>query len=273
MRFSHGKALWLLPLSLFLFSFASPAHAQFWKKKSYLHWSASECRRILTNSPWAQSHSFSKSYMPNGVQDSQTAAIPVTTGEAKPPPPGRQQLAEVTFTAQFFSAMPVREAQVRLKQLQMHYNRMTSAQKKAFDESAARFLGLPYPKYTVVRVSYSTNVQAYLPAIYAYWQKQTTATLRTTAYFSVNGKTVSLAKYHLSPPQDQEFFLFFPRQVNNEPVLDPEQKSLTLVVTNSTITFTNSFGNGNPVAEPPRAGNLQFSFDVKKMVFHGKVAY
>lgn len=272
MRFSHGKALWFLPLALFFLTLASPAHAQFWKK-SYLHWSASECRQILKNSPWAKSHSFSRSYIPNGVQDTQSAAMPVTTGVSKPPPPGREELAEVTFTAQFFSAMPVREAEVRLQQIQMHYDRMKPAQKKAFDESAARFLGLPYPKYTVVRVSYSTNIPYYLPIIYDYWQTQNTAKLRRMAYLSVKGKTVLPAKYQLSPPQDQSFFLFFPRQVNNEPVLNPEQKSLTLQVTKSTLTFANSFGNGNPVGEPPPTGYLEFTFDVKKMVFHGKVSY
>lgn len=290
MRFSRSKTLWLLPLSFFLLSFASPAHAQFWTKKSYLHWSASECRQILTNSPWAQSRSFSRSYIPNGMEPSQVA-VPATAYAGTlasnwagpgpslvgPPPPGRQQLAEVTFTAQFYSAMPVREAEVRLQQIQMHYDRMTPAQKKAFDESAARFLEFSYPKYAVVRVLYSTNVEAYKPAIYAYWQKQTTAKLRTMGYLSVNGQAILPVRYQLAPPQDRAFFLYFPREVRNKPILNPAHKSLVLQVTNSTLKFTKTFAKeslSQGISSLFRnAGNLEFTFNVRKMVLHGKVAY
>jgi hypothetical protein len=258
--FARGRARWpvVLPLLLF-FSAASPAFAQFWNKKSYRHWSASQCRKILTSSPWTKLDSFSATEMPNGAEGSLV--------------PGRQPLMTITYRAQFFSALPVREADVRLAEIQAHYNRMSPAQKKSVNESAARYLARRFPQYTVIRVTYGTNVGAWQSELSMGWQLETTAKLRRSAYLVVDGKTIRLARFQLAPRNQQAFFLFFPRKVNHEPILSANHKSLTLQVTNSNIHFSNSFGNGSPVGQPPPAGNIQFEFNVKQMLFHGKVAY
>ena len=125
----RGKALWIVPLAFFLFSFSSPARAQFWNKKDYRDWSANECRRILTNSPWTKTYSSSAMQMPSGAEGSAV--------------PGRQPLMTIQYTAQFFSALPVREAQVRMGQIQAHYERMTPAQQRAFDANSYQHLTVP----------------------------------------------------------------------------------------------------------------------------------
>lgn len=265
----RGRALWLLLAAVFLLSYVAPARAQFWNKKDYHHWSASECRKILTNSPWAQNRTSGSSEMPTGAQDTQ-AAVTAMNG---PYLPGRQTLAEIRYTAVFFSALPVREAEVRLGAIHAHYKRMKPAQKKAFDERAARYLAVQYPKYIVIRVNYSTNVGFWQEALNTFWQFQNAAKLKNTAYLVVDGKTVRLARYQTSLPKVQGFFLFFPRLLNNEPLLTRIKKSLTLQITNSTIKFTNAPGQGNVVATPPPAGNVQMEFKVRKMKFHGKIAY
>lgn len=259
-EFTRGRAAWpvVLPLLLF-FSAASPAFGQFWKKENYRHWSASQCRKILTRSPWTKVDSFSATEMPNGAQGSIV--------------PGRQPLITITYRAQFFSALPVREADVRLAEIQAHYNRMSRAQKKSVNESAARYLGRRYPHYTVIRVTYATNVGALQSQLRMGWQLENTAKLRHSAYLIVDGKTIRLARFQLAPRHEQAFFLFFPRMVNNEPILTAAHKSLTLQVTNSTLHFNNDFSNGSPVGHPPPAGNIQFEFNVRQMLFHGKVAY
>jgi hypothetical protein len=274
MRFSRDRSLRLLPVAALLLAFASPAHAQFWKKKDYHHWSARDCQKLLTNSPWVKDRTFSTVQMPNGMQDSQAAAAPQgvpSAGQAATP--GRQAMTEIKYTAEFFSALPVRQAMVRLNQIRSHYDKMTPAQKKAFDASAARFLSVKFPKYTVIRVTYSTNVGYWQQALNTLWQFQTTPNLRNSAYLIVDGKTVPLVRYQWTSAKEQAFFLFFPRRAKNEPVLNLTNKSLTLQVTNSVIQFTNAPGEGNLTASPPPSGNVQMEFKVKKMKFHGKVAY
>lgn len=247
-RFSPGRMLLFLPLAFFLLSLTSHARAQFWQKKDYHDWSAQECRKILTNSPWVQRYSA------------------VTIG----------------YTAEFFSALPVREAQVRLAQIKSHYNRMSATQKTAFDKRAAHYLSVPYPKYTVIRVSYaptpSTAGQARLDEIQRelrmYWQSMAAPQFRNSVYLSVDGKAVRVAKYKFAPPQEQAFFLFFPRQVDGKPLLGPTTKSVTLQITNPSLQFSNGLQpRGSVVPTQPTAGAIQMEFKAQKMTFDGKIAY
>ncbi len=244
--------------ALLLTSVAAPAKAQFWSKKDYRKWSAGECRKILSDSPWAQTYTFSMVQMPNGAT---TTAIP-----------GRQPLLEVKYTAIFFSALPVREAQVRLGQIDSHYDKMTAEQKKNFDESAARYLAVPFPKDTVILVDYYTNVEYFVSALASTWQLQTTAKLQNSTFLFAGGKTVRLNRYQPETKQPQ-FFLFFPRLVNGEPILGRNAKSLTLQITSPQLQFANTFGSGNLTAQQPAAQNIIFSFNVRKMLYGGKLAY
>jgi hypothetical protein len=248
MRLSPGRALLFLPLAFFLLSLSSSARAQFWQKKDFHHWSARDCQIILTNSPWTQSYS----------------------------------AVAIRYTAEFFSALPVREAQVRLAQIESHYNRMSKAQKMAFDRNANHYLSVPYPKYTVIRVSYAANVNTYDQAtleeiqrqLQGYWQSMAAPKFRNSVYLSVDGKAVRVAQYKFAPAKEQAFFLFFPRQVNGKPLLGPSRKSVTLQITNPSLDFQNGFSPQQSFeASPSPAGSIQMEFKVKKMEFDGKIAY
>jgi uncharacterized protein affecting Mg2+/Co2+ transport len=257
-RIRRGTALWLLSLAFFLLPFSSSAQAQFWNKKDYTDWSENDCRKILTDSPWTKTYSSSEMELPNGAEGSMV--------------PGRQPLMTLSYTAQFFSAMPVRMAQVRMGQVQAHYNKMTAAQRKAFDANAARFLAVRFPSDTIIRVTYSTNIDSARTALQNFWQLMSTAKLVTSVYLTVDGQTVRLARFQ-GRPQEQEFFLFFPRMADGKPLLDPSRKSVSLQIGNPSIQFQNGFGNGNLVASPAAAGTIHMEFNVKKMMFRGKVAY
>jgi hypothetical protein len=251
-------ALRIATMAFLLAGIAAQAQAQFWNKKDYQKWSAGECHKILSDSPWAQNYTFSMVQMPNGA--TQTAI------------PGRQPLLEVEYTAIFFSALPVREAQVRLGQIESHYDKMSPAQKKAFDESAARYLAVPFPTDTVVLVNYSTNVNYLVSPLASSWQLQTTATLENSAFLFADGKTVRLRRYQPDMKQPH-FFLFFPREANGTPILSGATKSLTVQITSPQLQFSNTFGSGSLTAQAPNARNIIFSFNVKKMMYHGKIAY
>ncbi len=268
-----------------LLGIAAPAKAQFWNKKDYHKWSAGQCRKILSNSPWTKNLSFSSVQMLNGAQNTSAAAgSEVSSAEDSENPagqsggqfsaPGRQPLMDISYTAQIFSALPVREAQVRLDQIAMHYDRMNAAQKQAFDESAARFLAVQFPKTIVIRVNYSTNVGYWQAALESQWQLENTAKLRNSTYLAVGGKTVPLLSYRFAPVKEHAFFLVFPRTVDGAPLLGPGRKSMTLQIISPQLQFSNTFNNsGSLTAQPPSSSNIVLTFAAKKMKYHGKLAY
>jgi hypothetical protein len=278
-------ALYIGGIVCVLLGIAVPAKAQFWNKKDYHKWSANDCRKILSDSPWTKNQSFSSVQMLSGSQNTSAAAgSAVTSAEDPENPqgtsngqfsaPGRQPVMDISYTAQIFSALPVREAQVRLDQIAMHYDRMTAAQKQAFDESAARFLAVQFPKTIVIRVNYSTNVGYWQAALESQWQLENTAKLRSSTYLAVGGTTVPLLNYRFAPVKEHAFFLVFPRTVNGEPLLNASRKSLTLQITSAQLQFSNSFdSSGSLTAQPPDVKNIVITFNVKKMAYHGKLAY
>lgn len=270
-----------------LVGIAVPAKAQFWNKKDYRNWSAGECRKILSNSPWTKKLSFSSMLMLNGAQNTSGAAGPMVSSaqdaeypgdrSGGPNPSAAVRHPLISYTAQIFSALPVREAQVRLDQISMHYGRMNAAQKQSFDESAAKFLAVQFPKTIVIRVNYSTNVRYWQASLESQWQLENAAKLRNSAYLTVGGKTVPLLNYRFAPVKDHAFYLVFPRTVNGEPLLNASRKSMTLQITSPRLQFSNTFNNSanltSETAPPPNARNIVLTFKVKKMKYHGKLAY
>lgn len=225
--------------------------------------------------------------MLNGAQNTSAAAGPMVSSaedaeypgdrSGGPDPGAEVRHPLIAYTAQIFSALPVREAQIRLDQISMHYGRMNAAQKQSFDESAAKFLAVQFPNTIVIRVNYSTNVRYWQASLESQWQLENAAKLRNSTYLTVGGKTVPLLNYRFAPVKDHAFFLVFPRTVNGEPLLNASRKSMTLQITSPHLQFSNTFeGSSNLAAEmarPPNVRNIVLTFKVKKMKYHGKLAY
>ena len=90
---------------------AIPAHSQkAWEKKPYTEWSKSEAVGILMDSPWAQLR-IEKVYN-----------------------------SENFTSIKLHSALPIRQALVREKQLYLNYHKFTPADKARFDREVKEFL-------------------------------------------------------------------------------------------------------------------------------------
>src|SRR5208282_552201 len=83
----------------------------------------------------------------------------------------------ISYTVQFRSAQPIREAQVRSSQLNSHYDAMSADKKAAFDASAGKFLAATFPDRVLVAVTFHTNVQDYVSELRSYWTDQSPAKL------------------------------------------------------------------------------------------------
>lgn len=171
------------------------AKEDFWSKKPYQNWSAEETRRMLEESPWATTLPLI------GIQPSVTSGGGVPGGEMEANP-------GITYTLQFRSARPIREAQVRSSQLNSHYDAMSAEQKSAFDASAGKFLAVTFPDRIVVSVSFHSNVLSFDSLLRNYWSSQSLTTLSMSVYLNTNKEKLSLMNYSV---KEDTFQLTFPR--------------------------------------------------------------
>ncbi len=207
-----SSVFYRLVVSIPLLSLAVPAlGADFWTKKPYQHWSKEETSRMLEESPWATTLTL------GGVQNVLTGSN-ASTAQVNPAPrgqsgtPGYRGEMEtdptISYTLQFRSAEPIREAQVRSSRLNSHYDAMTAEQKAAFDASAGKFLAVKFPDRVVVSVTFHTNVQGYESELRSYWGRQTLPTLSMSVFLDAGKERLSLMDYSF---KEDTFQFTFPR--------------------------------------------------------------
>jgi hypothetical protein len=190
---------WLTTLLLLWVSVSLAGAADFWAKKPYQSWSADETRKMLEESPWATTLTL------GGVQTN------ITSGDS---PNNRGYRGEmetdpsISYTLQFRSALPIRQAQVRSSQLSAHYDKMTVDQRSAFDASATKFLAATFPDRILVSVTFHTNVEEYASSLRNYWASQTLSKLSMTVFLNTRSERLSLLAYSF---KDDTFLFTFPR--------------------------------------------------------------
>jgi hypothetical protein len=236
-------------LLLFIAALGCIAAAQgkeFWEKKDYRQWSERECRKLLEDSPWAKSYSFSQVFIdPLQTTDQDRAREPTPRTEYK---------------VHFRSALPIRQALVRLSQIQQKYNQMTPEQQQAYDQQTEGFLAASFSDLIVVHVTYSSNVQLDDRELSRHWQTQTTETLKNFVYLiGPEGEKVPLSQYIVGKGGVREFEFVFPRHYEGRSLVSAPNKSLKLEFPHPVIR-----GQG---------GRVLVEFNLKKMLVQGAVVY
>ncbi|HEY3039493.1 MAG TPA: hypothetical protein VGJ66_12205 [Pyrinomonadaceae bacterium] len=224
---------------------AAGQSGEFWQKE-YKQWSERECRKLLENSPWAQTYTLS-----------QTLIEPVQRGSTVP---GREQRPRIDYQVQFRSALPIRQALVRLQQISAQYERLAPEHQRSFDQQAQRLLSGRFLETVVVHVTFSSNSQSYDRELASYWQVQTVETLKNSVFVITHqGDKVPLSRYAVSGG-GREFQLVFPREYKGAPLVGPEDKAFRLEFTHPRIGV-------------PSETRVLLEFKVEKMVIQGTVVY
>lgn len=234
----------------FLFSilaiFAIAQGKEFWEKKDYAQWSEQECKKLLTDSPWAKSYTLARAVIePLSSPGSELA---------------REAAPRIQYLAQFRSALPIRQALVRLSQINQKYDRMGPEQKREFDRSAEQFLSRSFADAVVLYVSFSSNVQVYERDLIRHWQFQTLDMVKNYTYLiGYGGERVPPLGYTFIEPS-RAFQLIFPREYKGRPLIGPSDKTLRLEF------------------QHPRIGDLGearilIEFKAEKMIFGGALVY
>lgn len=228
--------------AVLIFSLSAVMGADFWETKDFTQWSDRECAKLLSNSPWAwELKLYRTGYLGAGE--------------------GAEGQAYVKYTIRFTSALPIRMAQVRQAQIVNKYDKLSAEQKQAFDKQMDGFLNADFGDKVVVSVLYETNVPQNNQELDRYWKTQNTSIFSNSVYLTPSkGEKARLVEYR--PPQgaNRDFAFIFPREVNGNPLISEEDKSLILEFPYQAV---GGIGDGKGFAE----------FKVKKMMIKGGLIY
>ncbi|MEK6324597.1 MAG: hypothetical protein AABN33_23390 [Acidobacteriota bacterium] len=233
--------------------------------KPYTEWSEKEATKLLNDSPWAQTHSFTDTARSASTQ---ATGVGATTAIA--------EVINVHFRVRFLSAKPTRQAIARFVELQQKgkLSEQMTTQLKAF--AAADF-----PDYIVVTVvAESDKPSNMLQQANAALYKLTTSELKNNTYLVLrDGKRLFLQEYQ--PPRSDGFGarFIFPRLVNGTPFVTESGGEILFhsdlsggSVLNSTIPNSSIPNRAGGV--PPRFGfTISTRYKVKDMMFDGKLEY
>ncbi len=239
----------------FISALAAPIQGgEFWQKKDYHRWSESECRKLLEESPWALKYQVRGHEVPHGD-------ITKTPGETTSL---SQMFQAVDYEVQFRSALPIRQAEVRIKQHQQKYDKMTPEQKKVFDDQTNKLLEENFQDKIVIYLRYSSTLSSTDKDLYAYWKDQvTTASLKNSVYLiNQRGEKIQLTACALiaRTAHGHGIELDFPREQNGKPIIADSDKNLKL-------QFVNPPTGGRPWTP------VILDFNPSKMTVGGSLVY
>jgi len=228
----------------FLLVSVSTAQAQFWEKKDWKTWSEAECKKMLEDSPWGVKYVTARVEQPT---------IGAPTGGT-----GRVTEQQIGYSAHLRSALPVRQAIIRLAMIQNKYDKMTPEQKAAFDKQAEEYVNRSFEDRIVIHVNYWTNLPGIERELANLWQSVRPDAIPVNIYLmGRKGTRIHPARFVSPPGSAMEFEVIFPRIVDGQPIVDETTKNLML--------------------ELPGVGfgeeRLLLQFKAEKMKFKGEQVY
>jgi hypothetical protein len=195
----RGHYLLVVSVVVCLSVSVSAAGGDFWVKKGYQQWSVADTQRMLEESPWATTLTLG------------TVQTTITSGDSPNSRANRTEMETdptISYNLQFRSAQPIREAQIRLSELNSKYDAMSAEKKAAVDASASKFLAVTFPDRVVVSVTFHSNVEDYQSALRTYWERQSLGTLSMSVFLNAGKERLSMLSYGF---KDDTFQFVFPR--------------------------------------------------------------
>jgi hypothetical protein len=243
----------------------SSAPAQ-WNSKPYRDWSEKEAMKLLNDSPWAQTQTFSD--------------ISQLTGNARLAS-GASRIGEefhVNFRIRFLSSRPVRQATARMMEIQNKGELSAPLEKQLQAFAAADF-----PDYVVITVTVdSPRPSNHLQQATLMLAKMTTADLQNNTYLLAGGKKVFIREYQ--PPRNDGLGarFIFPRLIDGKPYITAETESVLFHSEMMAARTTSALGSNPASQSGPSASSsiapfsefiLNTRFKVKDMILGGKLEY
>jgi len=211
-----------------------------WSQKDFRQWTESEVEKILTDSPWAQ------------TRDLELAGGDTATTVGPSLPNRRAVIIRLR------SALPIRQALARLRQLNNKYDKMSEKDKKALDEKNQILLECPpCADSYVIALSPAEARGKGVPTILMNMSEAEVK--KNVRLMNDAGETRGLI--HYTPPKSQgDEAVFFFERLNDQgkPLIDSNSKRLI-------VTFDQKIF--------PQMALTKFEFEVPKMIVNGQVAF
>ncbi|HEX8284801.1 MAG TPA: hypothetical protein VF588_15680 [Pyrinomonadaceae bacterium] len=206
-----------------------------WQGKPFREWTEKEARQVLTESPWSRTVASSGPVVNFGGYGNNT------------PTPDK------VYVARLRSALPVRQAILRLRQIKEKYDAMSDSDKAKFDEKNKPLVDCP--------ACADNYVVSLVPPRSADTRSPTTEKMKLfVQLMDDRGQRRELVHFVPTKATGEEVVFFFPRfDERGQPLLTPSSKRLIFTIDTSSIGMD--------------ATIQRFEFDVSKMVADGKVIF
>jgi hypothetical protein len=214
------------------------------KLKPWKEWSKTEAEKVLSDSPWAHPQVDMELNDPNRLNRSEVFGVGNEDTRT------RLNEERVAFFIRIYSARPIRQAFIRLLQLQQtNLDPETLARMNAFAEKQPE-------DSIVIAVHVDGPDTKPIEKVMQVLRTETTGTLRSDTYLErSDGKRVYLTQY-VPPGKDGVGARFiFPRKLDGQPFLTSKS---------ATIRF---------ISELERSIKFDMIFKVKEMIVDGEVEY
>ncbi len=251
----------ILLLTLFI---APATFGQKYMQKSYKEWSKEDAGKVLTDSPWASSYQSEEGLVAAQQQqqardsaDNNRGIYRGNQGRVDPPVP---------IYIRLHSALPIRQATIRLRQLATDYDKLNSEEQAKFDEATSKFLDCAICKdyYVVTLSKFSHSSMSVTEGLF---QSLKLEDLKGKVWLA-NDRNEKLELAEFTPPKSatDNAVLFFKRTNDKgEAFFAPTDKEIRLMFANEfRDSSSNSYGKLVPRTK---------EFKVAKMVVDGQLLF
>lgn len=234
------------------------------KEKPFTEWSKDYANKVLKDSPWAISYQ-----SPQGLVEAERVQIAREQSEQivsrNRPTSAASRYVPVPVVIRLNSALPIRQAMVRLQQIASNYDKMNDKDRTSFDASTKDFLDcVPCEKFYVVTITKFKNSGEGIEE--GIFQSMTLKDLKGKVFLTNDkGEQRELIQF-IPPKKDGESAVFFFQRndSNGKPLLSTENKELTFLFASEFLNVTNQYSRYLP---------RKFEFDVSKLISNENVIF
>ncbi len=233
--------------------------------KPFQEWSKKEAQQILEDSPWAKNQEVRLRYadtarrIAGGTVPSATEGALINTPSNQAEMGGAEAPIDFQFTLHLRSALTVRQALVRIKQLEMNYDQMAPKDRAAFDTKYKGLLDCPAcGQNYVLTLSAASKQRPGADPVFTVYKGGRLADLQRYIFIA-NSRGERRDLIHFVPPKapgDEAVFYFARFNEKGEPLL-------TSIDTELIVNFTNNDVNMN----------TNFTVNVAKLIVAGQVDF
>jgi hypothetical protein len=240
---------YLLAIAAVVLACLLTARAQ-WDKKPYTEWSNRDVQKILTDSPWGRTQSFTvaSQLFNSGI----SGKGGIAGARAGSPPDRPSDAPHINFRVRFLSAKPIRQALVRWMEIKQknQMNEQLAAQMKQF--ASGEFLEIIVVAVTCESDLVGENVQQAAALL----RNNATSSLKNNTFLEIKGgQRIFLQEFQPPRPDGFGARFVFPRLVNDKPFITLESEEIHFYTELSDVY------------------KLDRRFKVKDMMFDGKLEY